>query len=145
MVRIPSLAPVFSIDYDVERGGLRPALSLCARSDRWRPDKDDCFRLRSKNLPLAAQSEGIDSNARQHRGMLLGPVSHHSALSASLSAALTACATQTYQPKTVEGAQCKMQCYTSIGGELGGIPYAQKMNNCLSACADIERLKAEGR
>ena len=66
-------------------------------------------------------------------------------LSASLSAALTACATQTYQPKTVEGAQCKMQCYTSIGGELGGIPYAQKMNNCLSACADIERLKAEGR
>ena len=51
----------------------------------------------------------------------------------------------TYQPKTVEGAQCKMQCYTSIGGELGGIPYAQKMNNCLSACADIERLKAEGR
>ena len=38
-----------------------------------------------------------------------------------------------------------MQCYTSIGGELGGIPYAQKMNNCLSACADIERLKAEGR
>jgi hypothetical protein len=62
-------------------------------------------------------------------------------LTACLASVLAGCATQTYEPKTVEGAQCKMQCSTSVGGELGGIPYVQKMNNCLQACADIERLK----
>ncbi len=64
---------------------------------------------------------------------------------AMMAVALTGCATQTFEPKTVEGAQCKMRCSTDVRADLGGVPYVQKMNNCLSACADIERLKAQGK
>jgi hypothetical protein len=57
--------------------------------------------------------------------------------------ALSGCGTKTYEPKTIEGAQCKMQCSTSVDMGLGGMPYIQKMNTCLDACADMERIKAK--
>lgn len=54
--------------------------------------------------------------------------------------ALYGCATERFEPRTMSGAQCKMQCSTSISADLGGIPFMQKMNNCLSACRTMETL-----
>lgn len=64
-------------------------------------------------------------------------------LAVMLALALTGCASgSSYQPRTVEGAQCKQRCSTEMA-MCQAMPYTCRdaASTCMSTCAEMEALK----
>jgi len=96
-----------------------------------------------KKITLSRSSRYF-AGARQHLPGTMSPAVLL-LLSVCLATPLAACTTETFEPRTVAGAQCKKQCSTGLSANLGGIPFVQKMNNCLSACREMDQLRMQGR